>query len=158
MKDKENPMSDVTEQVVKNWEQAVRSGLKLQQEAGQWWSNMLNQAAPNAQDWQKRFTCISSVANGVMPTAQKRMEEMMDLMEKNSQTGTELFKKAAEAVQTPVLADSQTKWMDVWTSSLGAAKAAAEDITQISARGIDSCIDFIRQNTEIAEIRVPKTA
>jgi len=57
-----------------------------------------------------------------------------------------------------VLADSQTKWMEVWTSSLGAAKVAAEAITQINMRGIDSCIDFIRQNTEITQIRVPKTA
>jgi hypothetical protein len=152
---KDNPMSEMADQVAKNCEQVLRSGLKLQQEAGQWWNNLLNQA-PAAQDWQKRLTNFASVANGVMPAAQKQMEELMDLMEKNSHAGAELLKKAVEAAQTPVLADSQTKWMEVWTSSLAAAKSAAQAITQINMRGVDSCIDFIRQNTEMT--RVPKTA
>ncbi|SPE60761.1 conserved hypothetical protein [Verrucomicrobia bacterium] len=149
MKDQTNAMSELAEQAVKNYEQALRSGLKLQQEASQWWSNCFNQN-PSGQDWQKRW---AGVANGLMPAAQKRMEEVVDLVEKNSQAGGELIKKAVEAAQTPVLADSQAKWVDVWTSSLGAAKSSAQAITQINVRGIDSCIEFIRQTTEI-----PKTA
>jgi len=92
----ENPMTEVAAQVVKNCEQALRSGLKAQQEAGQWWSNLLNQA-PSPQDWQKRYASFAGLTNGVLPTAQKRMEEVIELMEKNTQTGAELFKKAVEA-------------------------------------------------------------
>ena len=151
------PMFDLADQAMKNYEQAVRTGLKLQQEAGQWWSGLLNQSV-TAQDLQKRFTNVTEVANKVMPTVQKRMEEVLDLVEKNTQTGGELVKKAVEAAQTPVIADSQSQWIEFWTSSLGAIRSNTEALTQIHNRTIDSWIDFVRQNTEVTQIRVPKTA
>ncbi len=154
---KEKPMTEMTDQAMRNYEQALRTGLKLQEEAVKWWSGMLNQTT-TSQDWQKRFANFSNVATGVMPVAQKRMEEVLDLMEKNSQTGADLMKKAVDAAQTPVIAESQAKWMDFWTSSLGAIRRNAEAMTQINTRAIDSWIDFVRQNTEVTEIRVPKTA
>lgn len=151
------PVSEMTEKAMKNYEQAVRTGVKLQEEAGRWWSNMLNQTA-SAHDWEKRVTTLTSVANGVMPVAQRRMEEVMELMEKNSRTGAELVKKAVDAAQTPVIAESQSKWMDFWASSIGAARANTEALTEIGSRAVDSWVDFIQKNTEITEIRVPKTA
>jgi hypothetical protein len=153
----EKPVSEMADQALKNYEQALRTGLKLQEEAVRWWSGLLNQTA-GSQDWQRRFTSLTSLANGVMPAAQKRMEEVLDLMEKNGQTGADLVKKAVDAAQTPVIAESQAKWMDFWTSSLGAVRTNAEALTQIQTRTIDSWIDFVRQNTEVTEIRVPKTA
>jgi len=78
-------------------------------------------------------------------------------MEKNGRTGAELMKKAVDAAQTPAIAESQAKWMDFWTSSMGAVRSNAEAVTQISTKAIDSWIDFIRENTEVTEIRVPKT-
>jgi len=46
----------------------------------------------------------------------------------------------------------------VWTSSLGAFRSNAEALTQINTRVIDSMIDFARKNTEVTEVRVPRTA
>ncbi len=155
--DRKNPMSDMAEQVMRNSEQALRSGLKMQQEAGQWWTNCLNQGAP-ANDWQKRYTNFSNLFNEYFPATGKRMEEMLDLMEKNTRTGTELMKKAADAAQTPVIADSQAKWMEFWASSLGAVRANAEAFAQINGRAIESWIDFVQKNTEITQVRVPRTA
>jgi hypothetical protein len=117
---------------------------------------MFNQTAA-AQDWQKRFNNLTAMANEVMPVAQERMEEVLDLMEKNTQTGADLMKKVVDAVQTPVIAESQAKWLDFWTCSLGAVRSNAEALTQINTRTIDSWIDFVRRNTEMTEIRVPKT-
>jgi len=157
MKDKENPMAEMAEQAVKNCEQALRSGLKFQQEAGQWWTNALDQSA-SAEDWQKRFSSFTNLANGLRPATQKRMEEVLDLAEKNTRTGTELFKKAADAAQTPVIAESQAKWMDFWTASLGAARSNAEAITQINTRAMDAWIEFVQKNAEITQVRAPKAA
>jgi hypothetical protein len=142
------PVSEMTEKAMKNYEQAVRTGVKLQEEAGRWWSNMLNQTA-SAHDWEKRVTTLTSVANGVMPVAQRRMEEVMELMEKNSRTGAELVKKAVDAAQTPAIAESQAKWMDFWTASLGAMRANAEALTEINTKVIDSWIDFARRNSDM---------
>lgn len=157
MKDKENPMSAMAEQAVKNCEQALRSGLKFQQEAGQWWTTMLDQGASH-ETWQKRFTSFANLANGLKPATQKRMEEVIELAEKNTRTGTELFKKAAEAAQTPAIAESQAKWMDFWTSSLGAVRSNAEAATEINARAMDTWIEFVQKNAEIAQGRASKAA
>jgi hypothetical protein len=48
--------------------------------------------------------------------------------------------------------------MEFWTSSMGAARSNAEALAQISTKTFDSWIDFIQKNTEVTEIRVPKTA
>lgn len=153
----EKPAAEVTNQAMKNYEQALRTGLKLQEEAVKWWSGVMTHAAA-AQDWQNRFNNAANLANEVMPLAQKRMEEVLDLMEKNSRVGNALMKKAVEAAQAPVIAESQAKWMDVYTSSLGAMRTNAEALTQMSTKAIDSWINFVQQNTEVMEIRVPKTA
>jgi hypothetical protein len=156
MKDQEKVVTEMADKAMRTCEDALRTGLKLQDEAGRWWSTMFNQTTA-AQDWQKRFTNLTAMANEVMPVAQERMEEVLELMEKNTQTGADLMKKAVDAAQTPVIAESQAKWMDFWTSSLGAVRSNAEALTQINTRTIDSWIDFVRRNTEITEIRVPKT-
>jgi hypothetical protein len=155
-KEKMNQLSDMAEQAVKNYEQALRSGLKLQQEAGQWWSTWVTQSMPSS-DWQKRFPTFTNIVNEQVPAARDRMEEMAELMERNTRTGTELLKKAADAAKAPMIADSQAKWMDFWTSSLEAARSSGETLAQINRRAIDSWIDLIQKGTEVTEIRVPKS-
>lgn len=142
-----NPrVSEVTDKAMKNFEQALRTGVKLQEEAAHYWTSILNHTA-TAQDWQKQVTNMSQVANGFMPAAQKQMEGVLGLLEKNTRTGAELVKKAVDAVQTPNLAESQTKWLDFYTSSLGAVRSTTEALTEINTQAIDSCISFLR-NTQ----------
>ena len=137
---------------MRNYEQALRTSVKLQEEAGRWWTTMLNQTA-SAQDWQKRMTNITSMANGVMPVAQRRMEEVMELMEKNSRTGADLVKKAVEAARPPRSQNASPNGLMfgpppwTWLERL-------EALTQINSRVIDSWIDFARKNTEVTEVRV----
>lgn len=149
------PVTDMAEKAMKNYEEALRTGLKFQEEAGKWWTSMFNQAGL-AQDWQKRVSDMSGMASSLMPLAQRRMEEVLTLMEKNSKTGSELVKKAVDAAQTPIVADSQAKWMDFWASSLGAVRTNAEAVSQMSSKAIDSWIEFVRKNTDVTDVRVPK--
>jgi len=151
----EKPLLDMAENAMRNYEQAVRTSLRLQEEANRWWSTTLSQASM-AQDWQKRVQTMTQMANNLMPLAQRRMEELMEMMEKNSRQSAELVKKAADAAQTPVLADSQAKWIEFWTASMGAVRSNTEFATQIGSRAIDSWVNFVRRNTEVTEVRVPK--
>lgn len=151
------PMADVADKAMKNYEHALRTGLKLQEEASRWWTSMFNQANLT-QDWQKRMSDMNGVASGLLPLAQQRMEDVISLMEKNTRAGSELVKKAVDAAQTPAVAESQAKWMDFWTSSLGAVRSNTEAVSQISSKAIDSWIEFVRKNTETTEVRVPKTS
>jgi hypothetical protein len=150
-------ISDLTGKAIKNCEQALRTSLKLQEEAVVWWSNLVNHTAA-AQDWQKPLHTATTMAGEVLPEAQKRMEEVLGFMEKNSRTGAELVKKAVDAAQTPVISESQAKWMDFWTTSMGALRSSSEELTNIGAKALDSWVDFVRKNTELTTIQVPKGA
>src|SRR4051812_33669144 len=54
-------MSDVADKVMKNYEQAMRTSVKLQEEAAHYWTNVVNQAAA-PHDWQKRFSSATAFA------------------------------------------------------------------------------------------------
>src|SRR4051794_23241670 len=45
MRNAEKPVSEMTEKAMRNYEQALRTSMKLQEEAGRWWSTTLNQTA-----------------------------------------------------------------------------------------------------------------
>jgi len=157
MKDREKSVSEMTDTAMKNYEQAVRTTLKLQEEAARCWSSMLNQTTL-VQDWQKRLDDFNGMANKFVPLAQQRMEEVISLMEKNSRTGAELMKKAVDAAQTPVISESQAKWMEFWTSSMGAMRTNTEAFAEIGTKAVDSWIDFVRRNTDLNQVRGTKTA
>jgi hypothetical protein len=156
-KDYTRPLSEMADTALKNYQQALHTSLKLQEEASRWWSSMFNQTT-FSQDWQKRLSSMTGMASHLVPLAQRRMEDVIDLMEKNSRTGAELMKQAVEAAQTPAGAQSQAKWIDFWTSSLGAVRSNTEAVSQISSKAIDGWIDFVRKNTQFAEVTVPKAA
>jgi len=117
LKEQAKALSEMADNAMRNYEQALRTGLKLQEEAVRCWTTLVNQTAA-APDFQKGFTNITKVANNALPAAQKRMEEVLELVEKNSRTGTELMRKAVEAAQLPVLGDGKNKWTELCTWSL----------------------------------------
>jgi hypothetical protein len=157
MKDPTRPISEMADAALKNYQQALHTSLKLQEEAGRWWSSMLNQTA-FVPDWQKRVSDVTGLANDLLPLAQRRMEDVIGLMEKNSRTSAELMKKAVDAAQTPAIAESQAKWLDFWASSLGAVRSNTEAVSEISSKTIDSWIDFVRKNRDVTEFRASKAA
>jgi hypothetical protein len=152
---KEPPMAEMADQARRNYQQALRTGQKLQEEAGHWWTRMFNQTATTA-DWQKQVANLTSMASQVMPLAQRRIEEAMHLMERNGRASAELMKKAVDAVQTPGLAECQAKWLDFWTSSMKAVQSNVEAATEMGTKTIDSWIDFARKSTEATEVRAPR--
>src|SRR5688572_17110487 len=86
------PVSEVFDQAMKNDEQALRTGLKFQEETGKSWVNLFNQSG-SPQDAYKQF------ASDVIPTAQKRVGECVELLEQNSRAGFDLLKKGMETTQ-----------------------------------------------------------
>jgi hypothetical protein len=143
----EKSFGQMADKTQRSYEQAVRTGQRLQEEVTQWWTRMLSQTA-NAGDWQRQFSQFTEIAGNALPMAQRQMEGLMELMEHNGRAGAELMRKAIDAAQTPLISDSQTKWMDFMTSSLRAVRSNVEAVTEISTKAIDSWIQFIRKNTD----------
>jgi hypothetical protein len=141
-------ITEIAETAMKNYEQAFQTGMKLQMAATQTWSKLLSQSP---QEWQERFSNCATMATGVMPAAQKRIDDAVKLMQMNGQAGAELMQKAMAAAQATAIADSQSKWMDFWSSCLTLARSNAGAIAQINAQAFDSWIAFVQQNGEISQ-------
>src|SRR5262245_26891846 len=153
----QDPVRNITDKTMRNYDRTVKTGVRFQEEATQWWMRLMNQAA-SATDWQKRVTGLFAVTDKLMPSTQKRLLEIMELMDMNSRAGAELMNKAVDAVQTASLTGSQSKWLEFWTSSLGAMRSNLEALSQINNRVIDSWIDMARENTEFAQTSLSKAA
>jgi len=148
-----NPMSEVFDQGLKNYEQALRTGLKLQEEASQCWTKMLAQAA-SPQDLQKH---LAAIANDVIPATQKSMEACVELIEQNSRASVDLLKRGIEAAQTTNYTDTPVKVIEFCESSLRSLKSNAQAILDINAKAIDSWIAFAKKATaEVCEPRAEK--
>jgi hypothetical protein len=158
MKEKgKNPVLETADQTLKNYEQALRAGLKFQEETLQSWGSMLNQNTCQ-QEWQKGVTNATAAVSGILPAVQKRMEESVELMEKNARLSADLMKKAAEATQTPTIAESQSKWTEFAKASLEAAQFNVEAVMQINSRAIDSFLGFVQKNSALVQQREAKAA
>ena len=136
----------------KNYEHAIRTGKRFQEEAGEWWTRMLTQTATTT-DWQRNFSRFTVMAGNAVPLAQRCLQSAMDVMEKNSRNGADLLRKAVDAAQAPGLAESQAKWLEFWTSSMKAAQSNVEAVTHLGTQTIDSWIDFVRETSN-----APRTA
>ena len=143
------PVSEVFDQAMKNYEQALRTGLKFQEETGKWWVNLFNQSG-SQQDAYKQFT------SDVIPAAQKRFGECVELLEQNSRTGFDLLKKGVETTQTTSIGETQSKWVDFCEQSLKSLRTNAQAVADINAKAIDSWIEFVKKAS--AEVVEPKTA
>lgn len=150
-------ITEMTEVLRKNCEQALRAGLKFQEEAGRWWNSAFNPASC-AQNWQEQLNAATRTANSILPLAQKPVGEMIELVEKNGRAGADLMKKALAAAQSPSVAESQAKWTEFWTASLGAAQSNTEALSQMNSKLIDSWSEFIRKGGDFTETRAPKSA
>jgi len=148
MSDKtKSPPVEAFEQAMKNYEQALKTGLQLQEESAKWWNNTLHQAS-TVEDLQKH---IQTMAKDVIPTAQKRMKDYVKLIEQNSQTSLDLLKKAVDAAQTPPTADPTSKWVGFWEASLNAVRSNAQAVTDLNNQVVDAWLDFTRKATSQPE-------
>ncbi|SPE60755.1 hypothetical protein SBV1_480038 [Verrucomicrobia bacterium] len=152
-----DPVAPLADLGLRGCEHALRTGLKWQGEAERWWSSMIDQAVA-ARDWQKRWNSVSGVVSRLMPLTRDRLEELMAVVEHNSASGADLLRQAIDAAQTPAIADSRSKWMEVWTSCIGVAQTNAEALTKISNKVIGSWIELIQNQKEVTEILAAKAA
>ncbi len=144
MTDKTNPpASELFDQALKNYESAMRTGLKIQEDAAKYWGKLLSQAA-SPQDFQKQ---VLSLANDVIPVTQKSMQSCLELMEQNSRTSVDLVKKGMEAAQTTTAGETQKKLVEFCEGSLKSLKGNAQAIIDINAKAMDSWIVLVKKAT-----------
>ncbi len=137
-------VTELFEQAVDTFDAAVKAGVKLQEEAARWWSDVLSEAG-SAQDWQRKMQ--SAMAEAI-PTAQKNAEEGLRVLDQSTRSSLELLKRAFEAGQSESIAQAQAKAQELWEASLAAMRKNAQAMVQANARAMESWAHFARKNTD----------
>lgn len=135
-------MTDVMEQALDTFDAAMKAGVKAQEEATKWWSDLLGDAG-SIQDWQRK--AVSAVGE-MLPTAQKNAEDYLHVLEQNARNSMDLLKKAMEAGQSESLADLQAKTQKLWESSLTTLRTNTQAVVQANAKALESLTDLARKN------------
>ncbi len=138
------PVNELYEHALKNYEQALKTGLKLQEEVGKWWSNVAT-PGEGLQDWQKK---VNHMLDDAFPVLQKRMEETLQHVEDNARTSLDLLKQAAEVTQCTTMPESQAKVQKLWQTSLNSLQRNTQAITQANVKMMETWSDFVRKGIE----------
>ncbi len=133
--------TELFDQAVKNYEQALRTGVRLQEDTTRWWANFLNQSVW-PQEWQKQ---VSTVMAQAIPTAQKNLEDSLRLLDQSSKTGLNLLKRAMDGTRGAAASDVQGQVQELWNSSLTVLQSNMRAITESQARMMESWSEFVRK-------------
>lgn len=144
-------MSELMDQAVGCFDAALKTGVKLQEDASKWWSEVLNEAT-SMQDWQKK---IASCITDAIPTAQKNAEECLHMIDQNTRSSMELLRKAFDACQSESVADAQAKMQELWSSSLAALRQNAQAVVQTNARAMESWVSFCKAGPDGKRVGAP---
>lgn len=140
-----NPVKDMTERAFGIWEDTVRSGLKMQEEA---FKSRPGKYIRAMEEMQSQFGRFKEMTEDLSPAMQKRADEILELIDKNTKLGNQLSQLASEASKMPMVAEQQSKWMDYWKLAVGGLYSNAEALVQIEARTMIGWIDFAKKSCE----------
>lgn len=140
------PVAELFDQAMKNYEQALKTGLKMQEEVTKWWSSLYSQP-PWSAEWQKKMT---AAMEDVFPTAQKNLEEGLHMIEQNSRASLEIIRQAMEASQGASLGDGNARVQKLWQTSLNAVQNNAQSLTTANARLMSTWANIAQKAMEAA--------
>jgi hypothetical protein len=146
------PVSELLDVAMDSYEKAFRTGLKLQEESGKWWTAFLEQTGPS-REWQRT---IRTMAGELLPEAQRRVEDGLRMVEQNSRASLEylrLFKRAVEVPQGNPIFEGQNKLLSFWEESLNSVRDSAQAIAQANTQAMESWMELFRKGTEMAAER-----
>jgi len=130
------------DQAVSTFGDALKAGVKIQEEVGKWWTDALDHAGP-AMAWQKRSQALVQDA---IPAAQKNAEEWLKLVEKNYTKSMNLLKKAFESEQDPALI--RDKVQDLWESSMEIVRDNAQAMAESNKKMMEIWAGLLKKNID----------
>ena len=119
----------VFDEAVETFNEAVKAGVKVQDEIGKWWSDALEQAGA-AEQWQKTSKAVFAEA---IPAAQKSAQEWLKLVDQNYKRSLGLFKKAWDAQPADPVA-LRDKSQQLWQESLELVRDNAQAVAQANMK------------------------
>lgn len=138
----ETRITGLFDQAVSTFGDALKAGVKIQEEVAKWWSDALDQAGP-VQEWQKKSQAIVSEA---IPAAQKNAEEWLKLVEQNYRRSMDLLKKAFETNGAPSSKEMQARTQDLWEASLDVIRDNAQAMAEANMKMMELWAGVLQKN------------
>jgi hypothetical protein len=134
----------------RTYEQATQAGQRFQEQAGAWWSKVMNS------EWQNQVISFSEIAIETIPLAQRNVEQLMKCVDKSCRSGVEVIKKAVEVMPSQGSDDMHSAWMELVVTGSRAAQANSHAVMELGTTAIDSWTQFVRKVAKAApEAHVP---
>lgn len=140
------PVNDLLDQALKSYEQAWKTGARMQEESARFFTNLVSQSAA-PQDWPKR---VKAMTDEFIPQTQKSMDDGLKQLEVNSRASVELLKKAVSAAQATTPQEAQSRLLGLWEASLNTMRDTMVTVTQSHQKAVESWMSYARKSGEPA--------
>jgi len=135
-------MSELFDQAIETFDSALRTGVRIQEEATRWWTDMLRET-DTLQDLQQR---AQSMMMEALPTTQKNIDQYMKLLDKTYHTSVELLNKALHATQSDSLTEAQQRIQEFWEATFTALRTNAQAMVQVNTRTMEAWAEMARRD------------
>jgi len=150
----ESDVMQVLDTTVNAFGDAMKAGVKAQEEMSRCWSDALSSGNPLG-DWQKRSRQMFDEA---VPAAQRQTQELLKLVEQNYRRSVDLLKKALSMDGNGAVDGLQEKIRALWEDSVAVVKENTESMAQLNVKILEAWTDLLRKNFEQGEAALKSAA
>ena len=136
-------MSELFNQAIETFDSALKTGVRIQEEATRWWTDMLRET-DSLQELQHRAQSMTMEA---LPSTQKNADQYMQLLDKSYHASLELMNRAFQATQSGSLTDTQHRLQEFWESTFAAMRTNAQAMVQLNSRTMETWSEMARRET-----------
>ena len=140
MVETENRVVNFFDQGVQTFGDALKAGVKLQEDTAKWWTDAMEKAGP-AQEWQKKGRSVLSEA---IPVAQKNAEDLLKVIEQNYRRSVDLVKKACSAEGCE---GAPGQAGEIWETSFKMVRDSTQAVTQANMKLMEAWADVLKKAT-----------
>jgi polyhydroxyalkanoate synthesis regulator protein len=134
---------DVLKDAIKFYEEALKSGIQLQEESLDMWRNFLKQLGTPEELREK----LETMSGGLFPENKEKLEAILKTFQENSKQGMELFNKALSVYQSTSVVEGQARFQDLMESSLTTMRTNVHTVLDTNSKIMDSWNEMVEKVT-----------
>lgn len=123
---------EVLNDALKYYEEALKSGIQLQEDTLKLWKDVLDKVS-SPEDLRKK---LEEVVDDLLPKSQERAKDMLALFQDNAKHCTDLMGKTLNVYTATNFADSQNRFQDLIETSLAAMRTNVHAIIDVNAKTV----------------------
>jgi hypothetical protein len=131
--------SAVFHDAMRNYEEALKSGIQLQEESVKLWKDLLTKLG-SPDELQAKLESMTAEA---FPKARERMEEFLETFNRTSKQTIDLFGKTMAIYQATSVTEAQRRMQDLIESSLAALRVNVHSALNTNAKIIASWKELV---------------